>query len=194
MRVFQASIEQMLWPERRRKDELFTRLNINGPGVGWIQRTTADSYIRVPKGFVPDHLRGLLGTGQRLFPLFFRNGEVEIGPIPKGTPVSLLTSMDLLGADLPEAEREAQRDKLLAPAQADQARAETRQRHLQQPQHHGDDALDEQVPGPGDQQGALLRDEPLHRGAGAERRRKARSDRVPEDHVDGGRASGGERH
>lgn len=113
MRVFQDSIEQMLWPERRRKDELFTRLNIDGPGVGWIQRTTEDSTIRVPKGFVPDGLGPLLGLGQRLFPMFFRNGEVVIGPIPKGTPVSLFTSMDLTGADLPEPQRREQRKKML---------------------------------------------------------------------------------
>ncbi len=112
MRVFQASIEQMLWPERRRNDELFTALNITGAGVGWIQRTTSDSVITVPKGFVPDNLRGLLGIGQRLFPMFFRNGEVEIGPIPKGTPVSLFTSMDLLGADLSSAERQEHLKKL----------------------------------------------------------------------------------
>ncbi len=113
MRVFQASIEQMLWPERRRTDDLFTRLNISGAGVGWIQRTSEDSFIHVPKGYVPDGLRGLLGIGQRLFPMFFRNGEVEIGPIPKDTPVSLFTSMDITGADLPEAERREQRKKLL---------------------------------------------------------------------------------
>jgi hypothetical protein len=112
MRVFQASIEQMLWPERRRKDDLFTGLKIDGPGVGWIQRTTADSEIRVPRGYVPDHLRGLLGIGRRLFPFFFRNGEVVIGPIPKGTPVSLFTSMDILGADLPEPERREHLTKL----------------------------------------------------------------------------------
>jgi hypothetical protein len=112
MRVFQASIEQMLWPERRRKDQLFTNLNTDGPGVGWIQRTTAESSITVPRGFVPENLRGLLGIGQRLFPFLFRGGEVFVGPIPKDTPVSLLTSMDLLGADLPEAERRAHLKKL----------------------------------------------------------------------------------
>lgn len=113
MRVFQDSIEQMLWPERRRNDELFTRLNIDGAGVGWIQRTTEDSTIRVPKGFIPDGLGSLLGLGQRLFPMFFRNGDVVIGPIPKGTPVSLFSSMDMTGADLPEPQRREQRKKLL---------------------------------------------------------------------------------
>lgn len=112
MRVFQASIEQMLWPERRRKDDLFTRLNIDGPGVGWIQRTTAESYLKVPEGYVPDELRGLLGIGRRLFPVLFRNGNVEIGPIPKDTPVSLLTSIDVLGSDLPEAQRKEHLKKL----------------------------------------------------------------------------------
>jgi len=110
MRVFQASIEQMLWPERRYKDPVFK--NVSGPGVGWIQRTTADSYISVPRGYIPDGLRGLLGLGQRLFPMFFRDGEIDIGPIPKGTPVSLLTSMDLSGIELPDEQRKAHLKKV----------------------------------------------------------------------------------
>lgn len=114
LQVFQASIEQMLWPERRKTDDLFTRLNITGAGVGWIQRTTAESYLKVPEGFVPEELRGLLGIGRRLFPFLFRNGEVEIGPIPKDTPVSLVTSIDVLGSDLPEPERKEHVKKLLA--------------------------------------------------------------------------------
>ena len=114
MRVFQESIEQMLWPERRRTDDLFTKLNITGPGVGWIQRTTVDSYIRVPEGYIPEGLRGLLGIGQRLFGFMLRDGMVEIGPIPKGTPVSLVTSMDVLGAELPEAQRKEHLKNLTA--------------------------------------------------------------------------------
>jgi cytochrome c2 len=113
MKVFQASIEQMLWPERRRTDELFTGLKIQGAGVGWIQRTTSDSFIRVPEGYLPEGLRPLLGIGRRLFPYLFRDGEVSIGPIPKGTPVSLVTSMDLLGADLPRDQQKEHRQKLL---------------------------------------------------------------------------------
>ncbi len=113
MRAFDDAIEQMLWPEKRDIDPLFDRLGITGAGVGLIQRTSEESFIRVPKGYVPDGLRPLLGIGQRLFPMFIRDGEVVIGPIPKGTPVSLLTSLDMTGADLPDAERKAQRKKLL---------------------------------------------------------------------------------
>jgi hypothetical protein len=66
----------------------------------------------VPEGYVPDNLRGLLGVGRRLFPFLFREGRIEIGPIPQGTPVSLLTSIDLLGADLPEDQRKEHFKKL----------------------------------------------------------------------------------
>jgi hypothetical protein len=99
MRVFQDSIEKMLWPERREKDQIFA--NDTTAGVGVIDRTTADSFIWVPAGYVPDAFRKLLGTGQRLFPMLFRDGSLQIGPIPKGTPVNLLASVDLMGADLP---------------------------------------------------------------------------------------------
>ena len=114
MKVFQASIEEMLWPERRRTDDLFTKLRISGPGVGWIQRTTTESYLRVPEGYIPDNLRGLLGIGQRLFPFLFRDGRIEIGPFPQGTPVSLVTNMDVSGAELPPEQQRAHRERLLA--------------------------------------------------------------------------------
>ena len=114
MKVFQASIEEMLWPERRRTDDLFTKLGISGPGVGWIQRTTTESYLRVPEGYIPDNLRGLLGIGQRLFPFLFRDGRIEIGPFPQGTPVSLVTNMDVSGAELPPEQQRAHRERLLA--------------------------------------------------------------------------------
>ena len=52
MRSFQNSIEQMLWPEKRDKDRV---LGDKVPGV--IDRTTATSYLRVPKGFLPDFLQ-----------------------------------------------------------------------------------------------------------------------------------------
>jgi len=110
MRVFEASIEQMLWPERRAKDPIFA--NDTGPGVGVIDRTTADSMFWVPAGYVPPGLRGLLGVGQRLFPFFVRNGSVEIGPIPKGTPVGLIANLDVLDLDDPPERRREHLKKL----------------------------------------------------------------------------------
>jgi hypothetical protein len=111
MRSFQASIEQLLWPERRPKDPIFG--SENGPGVGIIDRTTEDSYIDVPNGFVPDALRGLIGAGRRLFPFFFHEGSIRIGPFPKGMPVNLLANADLLGADLPLEQRLEHQRQLL---------------------------------------------------------------------------------
>jgi hypothetical protein len=46
----------------------------------------------------------LLGAGQRLFPTLVRNGTLSVGPIPRGTPISLMTNLDL-GADLPKDEQ-----------------------------------------------------------------------------------------
>ncbi len=90
MDSFQNSIEQMLWPERRDKDPV---LGDKVPGL--IDRTTATSYLRVPAGYVPDFLKKLRGVGQALS-VVGKDG-IEIGPIPKGTPVNLLANLDLLG-------------------------------------------------------------------------------------------------
>ena len=133
MKVFQASIEEMLWPERRRTDDLFTKLGISGPGVGWIQRTTTESYLRVPEGYIPDNLRGLLGIGQRLFPFLFRDGRIEIGPFPQGTPVSLVTNMDVSRRRAAAgAAKGAQEEAPRAP-ENDEARAAAQERHIRQP-------------------------------------------------------------
>jgi len=116
MNAFEDAIDQMLWPDHRDRDELFQRLGITGAGVGYIQRTDRDSWLRVKKGFVPDPLLPLVALNKRLFPMLFgRNDEyaIEIGPIPKGTPISLFTSMDFTGADLPPAQAKEQRKKLL---------------------------------------------------------------------------------
>jgi hypothetical protein len=108
MSSFQDSIEKMLWPERRNKDSL---LPDKVPGE--IDRTTQTSYIRIARGFVPDFLMPLLSPGQRFFPAVFGDGGIELGPIPKGTPVGLLANLDLLGEGLSPAEKLKHQAKVL---------------------------------------------------------------------------------
>ncbi len=97
LKSFDASIEQMLWPEKRRGNVEY--VTASGKTLhGHVDVTTATSYLRVPRGYLP----GLLQT--RIFdPLvealslehFFDDDGVAIGPIPKGTPVGLIGNLDL---------------------------------------------------------------------------------------------------
>ena len=92
MAVFQASIEQMLWPEKRTPDGV-----LSSKGVGLIQRTDSTSWIIVPSGYLPGFVKVLRTPIELLIPgLFAENGDVKIGPIPKGTPVGLIGNFDLL--------------------------------------------------------------------------------------------------
>jgi hypothetical protein len=91
MQVFDASIEQLLWPKLRERDSV---LGAKVPGT--IDRTTARSTITIPAGYVPESLAPLQGTLQRWLPwLVGEGGEVVLGPIPKGTPVGLLANLRL---------------------------------------------------------------------------------------------------
>lgn len=91
MKVFDASIEQMLWPEKRERDAV---LGNKVPGT--IDRTTARSTVTIPVGYVPKVLRPLQGTLHRWLPwLVSAGGDVVLGPIPKGTPVGLLANLRL---------------------------------------------------------------------------------------------------
>jgi hypothetical protein len=94
MDSFQNSIEQMLWPEKREKDAL---LGDKIPGK--MDRTTTRSYLRILPGYVPDNLKSVVSTGQRLFPALFGNGGIQIGPIPAGTPVSMISNLNVLADD-----------------------------------------------------------------------------------------------
>jgi hypothetical protein len=105
---FQNSIKQMLWPEKRDKDEL---LGDKIPGK--IDRTTEDSYLKVSYGFLPDALQQLRGFA-RFFPWLIDDKDklIKIGPIPKGTPVGLLTNLNPISESPDPAER-LQHDKKL---------------------------------------------------------------------------------
>ncbi|WOJ90390.1 hypothetical protein RZS28_03600 [Methylocapsa polymorpha] len=98
MNVFQASIEQLLWPEKRERDKL-----LGDKAAGAIDRTTARSWINIPGGYIAvpepfDQLQSALHrTLHRWLPgLFATGGEVTLGPIPKGTPVNLLANIRVL--------------------------------------------------------------------------------------------------
>jgi hypothetical protein len=70
MRAFYDAVEKLLWPERR-------------SGVASVWVTREESVIRIPEAHVPTLLRPLI-----------RNGILEIGPIPKGTPINLLANIE----------------------------------------------------------------------------------------------------
>jgi hypothetical protein len=109
LQSFQNSIEQMLWPEKRDKDEL---LGDKIPGK--IDRTTEASYLRIYYGFLPDALQPLRGFA-RFFPWLIddTDKEIQLGPIPVGTPVGLLTNLDPLGPSADPAEKLEHDKKLL---------------------------------------------------------------------------------
>ena len=98
MASFNDAIEKMLWPEKREKDSI-----LGDKVPGFIYRTTATSYVKVAVGYMPEGFEKLLSWGDWLhrfvpwlpLPLSYSEGVVKIGPIPKGTPVSLLTNIDL---------------------------------------------------------------------------------------------------
>jgi hypothetical protein len=92
MRAFNSGIEQMLWPEKRVHD---TVLGDKVPGL--IDRTTARSWLSVPAGYLPDELAPLRSTLNRWLPwLFTSGGDIRIGPIPPGIPVTLISNLMLL--------------------------------------------------------------------------------------------------
>ena len=102
---FNESIRQMLWPETRQKDFKSTDpipgIGDRVPGPSLILRTTARSKLKVPAGYLPGELDIFAGTWGALLHslapwLFSETGDVEIGPIPKGTPVNLIANIKLL--------------------------------------------------------------------------------------------------
>jgi hypothetical protein len=122
MRSFQASIEEMLWPERRAKDSNATvAAAVPGPSV--IDRIgdrlrpadrTGSATITATTGFLPSSLQRLVGLGARFFPRLFDADGLRLGPIPAGTPIGLLSNVILISESDDEAEREAHEDRVRA--------------------------------------------------------------------------------
>lgn len=94
MDSFDDSIKQLLWPELRDGNGQF--LTASGKTApGWIDRTTASSRLKVASGFLPDFLQPLSGFFNRIWPNVFGEGGLDLGPIPQGTPINLLSNIDL---------------------------------------------------------------------------------------------------
>ncbi|MGD9512406.1 MAG: cytochrome c, partial [Geminicoccaceae bacterium] len=87
--AFQNGIEQMLWPEKRAKDPV---LGDKVPGL--IDRTTVRSYLTIPVGFQPELLITLLKPFRDSLRTVNERGDIEIGPIPAGVPVQLISNID----------------------------------------------------------------------------------------------------
>ena len=96
---FEDGIRKLLWLETRRGNISYQ--TASGKMVpGWVDLTDETSYLRVPKGFLPDWLQkpGLMGKlSGHLSDIKGKDKEegIELGPIPKGTPVNIIVGLDL---------------------------------------------------------------------------------------------------
>lgn len=90
MGSFDKSIRQMLWPATREHDKLL-------PNLGAVDRTVAPSWLKLPRGYLPDGLARHRGLINWLIPGAMNEaGDVMIGPVPAGTPIGLLGSFNPL--------------------------------------------------------------------------------------------------
>ena len=114
VKVFEQSIEQMLWPEKRDKD----RRAVQEPDRPHRRRDRSHhrrQFSGSPaKRTSQPRYAPLIRLARRVFPFIGgQGGSVKVGPFPKGFPIGLLTNIDLLGEDMDEAQREAHREKLV---------------------------------------------------------------------------------
>ena len=91
MAAFDDGIAKMLWPNLRERDAML-------PGAwGMIDRTTTRSKLYVPSSFIPDAPGPLDEQARKaLRTLENADGDIELGPIPRGMPVNLLASLQPL--------------------------------------------------------------------------------------------------
>jgi hypothetical protein len=140
---FDDSIRKMLWPERRRKDSV-----LGDKVPGYIQRTTSESYLRVPSGYLPGGLQVLINPLNRWFPWLFGDEGIKIGPIPEGTPVNLLASLPLVSESIRLKDRKAHFKevvRLLLKAKKDLKQLEELKEALKQRGGKSDEEIKEEI-------------------------------------------------
>jgi hypothetical protein len=77
MEAFNDAAEKLLWPEKR-------------PGTNSIWRTSQDCHLQIQATVLPKLLRDGLQAAKQIDD----DGYFRLGPIPVGTPVNLLGSLD----------------------------------------------------------------------------------------------------
>lgn len=94
LKAFDDAIEKLLWPEKR--DGQFTVVTRSGKThPGTVDVTSEPSYLTVNSHFLPDFLQPLDNLLARIAPWAFNSEGVKLGPIPSGTPINLLSNIDL---------------------------------------------------------------------------------------------------
>ena len=99
MTSFNVSIHQLLWPQTRDGEEIVhTKSGLVHPGQ--IYRLPEKTYVMTYPGYLPGFAQGLPKVLARPLPNVFGtddNGNhiVKLGPFPKGTPVSLISNVNL---------------------------------------------------------------------------------------------------
>ena len=94
MKSFDDGIAQLLWPEKRKGN--MTAVTLSGKThPGWIDRTPNPTYLTASGGYLPGLFQGISGAMEKLHPHLVSNGDLKIGPIPTGTPINLLSNIDL---------------------------------------------------------------------------------------------------
>ena len=96
MASFDDSIRKLLWPERREGGEqVLTMSGLSHPGL--IERLPEKAYLLTEPGYLPGFVQWLpkSAIAQRALPNVMRDGRIQLGPFPKGTPVSLISNVNL---------------------------------------------------------------------------------------------------
>ena len=114
MKSFEASIRKMLWPETRKKDrDVLRALGLPESRAisdeGYVYRTTAASCLKVSRKYFPDWLEfvtrpaWMRSVASWLTGASFDGWGVQAGPMPKGTPVNLISNLQIrLDPDSPQ--------------------------------------------------------------------------------------------
>jgi hypothetical protein len=86
MAAFDDAMDRLLWPARRAGDDC--EETWGEPFCGPVPRTTRESWLTLRAEVLPASLARLL-AGE------MEDGALRVGPVPEGTPVALLASLDL---------------------------------------------------------------------------------------------------